>query len=128
MRRDFDLIRDLMLKLEALPVRPGTLISFSTNEVAVEGHTWDEIDAHLYMIYDTGYVIGDGRMPSGEWMFRRLSPDGHDFLDSVRDQTIWSKTKAGAATVGGWTLPILAELAKAYIKQIAKERLGLDLP
>jgi len=121
MRRDLDLIRELMLKLEALPVPAGALFMFSAQDVAVEGHTRDEIDTHLQMIYDAGYAIGDGMMQSGQWTFRRLSPDGHDFLDSVRDQTIWRKTKAGLATAGGFTLAMVAELAKAYVKQ----RLGL---
>jgi hypothetical protein len=121
MRRDLDLIRDLMLKLEAIDIRPGTLVMLSPADIAVEGHTRDEIDAHLQMIYDAGYAVGDGMMQSGDWTFRRLSPDGHDFLDSVRDQTIWSKTKAGVATAGGFTLAVVGELAKAYIKQ----RLGL---
>jgi Hypothetical protein (DUF2513) len=122
MRRDLDLIRELMLKLEALPVPAGVVYMFQTREVAVEEHTREEIDAHLDMIYDAGYVIGDGMAQSGDWVFQRLSPEGHDFLDSVRDQTVWSKTKAGASAVGGWTLDIVKELAKAYIKQ----QLGLS--
>jgi hypothetical protein len=126
-----DLVRDLMLKLEALDVSPGALESFHPTDpaIAIEGRSPDEIEAHLHMIYDAGFVIHDaeGRTISGEWMFRRLSTAGHDFIDSVRPPDVWQKTKAGFSSVGGWTLSLVAEVGKALVKQKAKQHFGLDL-
>jgi hypothetical protein len=132
MRRDMDLIRDLMLKLETLPMPAGAICALSAyKDLSIPGRSTDEINAHMFMIADVGYVIGapDGtrRMMNGDWMFSRLSPEGHDFVDAVREPSVWSRTKAAVEKIGGWTLPIVAEIAKGYLKERAKDVLGLDL-
>jgi hypothetical protein len=49
MKRDMDLIRELMLKLEALSLRPGAVAVLTPDapEIAVDGYDADEIDYHL---------------------------------------------------------------------------------
>lgn len=53
--------------------------------------------------------------------------NGHEFLDAVRDPEIWQKTKDGASKVGSASIEFLWEMAKAYAKHLAKERLGMIL-
>jgi len=62
----------------------------------------------------------------GSFLFRRLTMEGHDFLDTVRDPEIWRRTKQGATKAGGWTIGLLAEFGRAVLKQKAKEY-GFDL-
>ena len=52
MKRDMDLIRELLLKLEALPLRPGDIahVSGHDKELAIEGRSADEIEHHLNLI------------------------------------------------------------------------------
>lgn len=128
MRRDMDLLRELMLKLEAMDVPAGGYAFFDADdeEIVVEGKTREEVEGHLFMIYDAGWAKGE-RFQSGEWRFHRLTPEGHDFVDTVRSPEVWTKTKAGASKVGGWTASLVLEVGKAYLKHLAKERLGLDL-
>jgi hypothetical protein len=59
--------------------------------------------------------------------FRCLTWQGHDFLDSVRDPKIWAKTKEGALAAGGFTVDLLAELAKGFLKKQIEERTGVKL-
>ena len=66
-------------------------------------------------------------MSDGSWIFNRLTWAGHDFLDTVRDPEVWTRTKDGASKMGGWTFGLLKDLGTAYLKHVAKERLGLDL-
>ena len=61
------------------------------------------------------------------WNIMRLTWEGHEFLDTVRDPEIWRKTKSGAATAGGYAFGFMKDLATAYAKHVAKERLGLEL-
>lgn len=56
----------------------------------------------------------------------QLTWDGHEFLETIRDPEIWRKTKDGANKVGGWTVNLLAELGKGYLKAKAIE-LGLPI-
>jgi hypothetical protein len=46
----------------------------------------------------------------------RLTWEGHEFLDDIRDPEIWRKTKDRAKSVAGAGLSLLWEIAKAEIK------------
>ncbi|SOC17033.1 uncharacterized protein DUF2513 [Rhodobacter sp. JA431] len=52
---------------------------------------------------------------------------GHDYLDAIRDEGIWQKTKEGAAKMGGVTLGIMKDIAVVYMKEAAAEKLGITL-
>lgn len=131
MKRDMDLIRELLLKLEGLDNKPGSIYSLTAYEdLPIEGRTPDQIDYHMGLLYEAGLLdSGDSinRMMSGGWLFSRLSWSGHEFLDSIRDPEVWRRTKEGASKVGGWTVGLLKDISAAYLKYLAKEKLGLDI-
>ena len=52
---------------------------------------------------------------------------GHDLLDSVRDPKIWAKTKHGALAAGGFTVDLLKDLAKGFVKKQIEQRTGVTL-
>jgi hypothetical protein len=69
MKRDMDLVRELLLKLEALPMRRDGIVSIPPDDeaIAVEGYDVDQIDYHLSQIrqagwIDDGYPSGGGRL------------------------------------------------------------------
>lgn len=126
MRRDMDLIRGLLLKLEALETTPGGFYSLDphSEEFAIEGYTQDEIEHHLSMIYRAGFVdYGSGSMGSlsGNLHFGDLTWEARDFLDAVREPKVWVETKTRAEKVGGWTVGILTDIAKGYLRAKAAE-------
>lgn len=61
------------------------------------------------------------------WIELQLTWHGQDFLDSVRDPTVWDKTRDGAKKLGGVTFEMFIGLAKEFAKAEAKKRLNLDL-
>ncbi|MDI9247117.1 DUF2513 domain-containing protein [Stenotrophomonas sp. RS-48] len=123
MKRDSELIRQLMLALETSE-RPFS----ATNPI--EGFTQPQVAYHLALIVDSGLAVGnvqyslgsrDSTVPTAALAFR-LTPEGHDFIDTIRDETIWNKTKQKVATVGGSvSIGVLKEIATA----LAKSALGL---
>ena len=117
MKRDDDLIRALLLEYEAkddwVLVMPGETHS-SSEEARRERY-------HVLLMSDVGFVTDVGR---GTF---RLTAQGHDFIDAIRSDDIWQKTKIGASVIGGATLGILKDLAVAYLKQSAAEKLGINL-
>jgi Hypothetical protein (DUF2513) len=60
------------------------------------------------------------------WHPKRLTYDGYEFLETVRDGEVWRGVEAGAEKAGGG-ITVLIGLGKAYAKQVLAERLGLDL-
>ncbi|MBB5511138.1 DUF2513 domain-containing protein [Paraburkholderia atlantica] len=124
MKRDMDLIRELLLKLEALPIPPigFSMIRSDEPEMQVEGYTVPQIDYHLLLIEQAKLISADGLDVLGMAIgpgtaFRSVSWSGHDFPDSVRSPDVWDKTKTAAAKVGGYTVDILVATAKAYAQQ-----------
>lgn len=132
MKRDMDLIRELLFKLEAIDIPAGVVRPLSPHNpaMAVEGFTAEDVGRHLAMLVSGGLVETSGNRsfgPDGSLMFRQLSWQGHDFLDSVRDSKIWEKTKQGAEAAGGFTVDLLKDLAKGFVKKQIEEYTGVKL-
>jgi DNA-binding transcriptional ArsR family regulator len=129
MKRNMDTIRTLLLRLEALPMSPSdiVIIGGSDEELQIDGQEPDAVDYHLYLLRENGLIDSPGSQPlNGRITFRRLTWAGHDFLDSVRDDEIWRKTKLGAEQAGGWTFDLITDLAKGLIKTQIKKYTGVE--
>ncbi|MBS1063604.1 DUF2513 domain-containing protein [Gluconobacter wancherniae] len=126
MRRDMDLVRQLLLKLESIKKGPHEVFLLSGNSevVAVEGRTSDEIYFHLTKIEEAGFLerVGGGAMTAVS--FRALSWKGQEFLDNIREDSIWQKTKEKA---GSASFDVLSAIAKAILKDRIRSLTGLDL-
>ena len=46
---------------------------------------------------------------------------------SIRDPDVWNKTKKGALAAGGFTLNLLNDLAKGFIKKKIEDSTGIML-
>lgn len=128
MKRDMEYIRELLLKIEGAegPIE---------NSLDLLGPTPSDEDTsklnyHLEMLIDeTGFVTGieAHSMEHMQWMELKLTWRGHEFIEQVRDPEVWARTKEGAKKAGNFGIEFLIEIAKAYGKHVAKERLGIDL-
>ncbi|RSB73649.1 DUF2513 domain-containing protein [Burkholderia multivorans] len=118
MKRDMDLIRELMLKLESLPMEYGDNVHIAPNssEVYVDGYSFDQIGYHLDLIVQAGFTERSKSHPAIGFMFRGLSWSGHDFLDSVRSPDVWGRTKQIASEAGGFTVDLLVLAAKSFLE------------
>ena len=88
MKRDKNLIRELLLKLQGLPMRAGGVVTITPDaeEIAVQGYTTDQIDYHLEQIRKDGFIDEGGARPMIGIGFRSLTSRGHDFLDREQEQ------------------------------------------
>ena len=130
MKRDMDLIRELLLKLESLPIRfPDTMLILpGDGRIAVPGHSNDEVDYHLSLLREARFIECPGSKPAGGGInFRRLTWEGHEFVDAVRSPEVWAKTKKSAEEVKGFTLDLLKDLAKGFLKKQVEDYTGVKL-
>lgn len=116
MKRDDDLIRDLLFEAEASD-QPYLLAVMSMNPS--EAH----LKRHMHAVWlsDAGFFqqVNDGVF--------RITNQGHDYLAAIRDDSVWKKTKEAASTAGGVGLGVMKDIAVAYVKQELSTRLGLSL-
>ncbi len=127
MRRDIDLVRSLLFKIEALDLPPGVNVTLEgyEPEIAVDGYDAGAVGLHLQMLLD-GLLV-NGRSSGRGVQLTGLSWAGHDFLDSVRSADVWHRTKDGAKRAGGFTFRVLADLATRIIKSEISKHTGLSL-
>jgi hypothetical protein len=88
MNRDWDLIRDILLRVEQAD-KGVELKDFSGYDEALVAHQVQILD-------DAGLIEAKiNVMFGGTVWFRisRLTWEGHEFLDATRNDTIWRRTK-----------------------------------
>lgn len=124
MKRDPDLVRDILLAVEASDEIPMGWI-----DIEIEGRSQQEVAYHVQILDEAGLLTAQdlSSMSSYDWRPKRLTAAGHDFLDAVRDPKIWRSTKEGALGAGGWTLELLADLAKGFLRKQIERHTGVEL-
>lgn len=123
MKRDMDLVREILLAVEASE-SPDGWITLELPERAPA-----ELSYHVMLLHEAGMLIGMdlSTLDGTEWQPERLTYQGHEFLDTIRDSEVWKRTKAGAEQAGVASVAFVWDLAKAYGKQVIGERLGITL-
>lgn len=121
-QRDMDLVRELLLKMDADPQLDGTRwVRYATPaEMGITGHSAEEVGYHLNMLLEAGLIKAKGSielMP----VINKMTWQGHEFLDDIRDDTVWGKTKERTKGLAGVGIALMWEIAKAELKQ----KLGL---
>lgn len=122
MKRDMDLVRRLLLYLEdTVDYRP-----LRSSDIAIGGYSDAQIGYHLGILADGGLidVIDTNSMDSKTFscFVRGITWQGHEFLDSVRDDGVWSQTREKLQPFGSASLEIVKSVAVACLTS----RLGLS--
>lgn len=127
MTRDMDVIRTLLLRLEGRYKGIGTLVlDHGDEELAIEGVDPLAVTYNLGLLVEAGFV--KGRVTAtGDFMMEGMTWSGHDFLDSVRDEEIWRRTKDGVSAAGGFTFDLVKALSKGFIKKKVESLTGIEL-
>lgn len=94
MKRDWDIIRAILLELET-----SATARTSLSMDAIEGLDAQEVAYNMQLLHEAGYIeasilnsnSGDGKINAA--LAKRLTNKGHDLLDSIRSETIWRKVK-----------------------------------
>jgi len=118
MKRDFDLIRLILLEIEKSPAEGvGDLI-----HLKIEGFTSPKISYHVGLLEQAGMIkaVNFAADDRNEWIPSGLTWDGHEFIDAARNDVIWGKAKKAIIKAGGpLTLTALQIGLKILIERLA---------
>jgi hypothetical protein len=122
---DKDVVREILLAIEASDEDPRAWV-----EISIQGKSQEEVAYHVQLLDEAGFIEAEELSSNDgyDWRAKRLTFQGHEFLDTVRDPEIWRKTKEGVSKVGGVGIELLFTVGKAYAKQLLQEKLGIHLP
>lgn len=117
MKRDWNLIRTILLAAEDLP---------AGGHLNAKDFAWPDHGAlveHVHLLVEEGYIEAAVRAagPNGTFVIRRLLWDGHDLLAKMRSEGWWNQMKALAAKKG-------VELTFDVIKSLAMPALAHLFP
>lgn len=120
MKRDLDLIRALLFEAEKL----GLDDDVDAREIRLPPWTTEQIIYHLRLLDQTGLVetIDTSTMSGRSCILRGLLPPGHDYLDTVRNETIWIQIKNRLADQG---VSATLDIAKSLGTSLIAKALGL---
>ena len=128
MKRDLDVMRNLLLEVEALG--PGGYMTFRKREEAEQYH-------NALLLHDAGYLItyehsdleilrARGRSVTIEdfpsLSIRRMTNDGHDLLDAIRSETVLTQIRDRIRCAGS---PTTLRIIQALGESIIEQQLGL---
>ena len=112
MKIDLDLVRNILLLVEDKATfskwlnRKDFFFFFSDKDMLVE---------HLYFLGKEGFIEGKASYADNEcdnFIVTRISMKAHEYLSTIRNETIWNKTKEKLSDIGGSApLAIIQELA-----------------
>jgi len=123
MKRDMELVRKLLLYVE----ENYTYKPLNSDSVRMDGYSDEVIGYHVKIMADGGLIetidatSTDSR--TYQCFIRGITWNGHEFLDLVRDEGVWSNVKAALKRVGSAaSFEVAKNVAVAYVSG----RLGLS--
>jgi len=124
MRRDLDLIRDMLLAAE------NAEGEFSGTELLGGSLEPDALGFHVELAASHGLVkakverSGSGHVVS-IWI-KGLTWEGYDYLDAIRSPKVWNKAKeAIRAAVGDTSLSVVKEVCAMVATSLVRSQLGI---
>ncbi len=120
MKRDIDLVRELLFKIQALPA--GEL----WRSPKVEGYERSDVYHHLELMEEAGLIkanfMKSEQVGIAAAVVERLTWQGQEFADAAQNQTVWQKAKDKIVEFGG-SLPLI--VLQSLLIDLAKKQIGL---
>ena len=119
MKLNHDCIRDLLLYLEDNLSMNNYIIA---NNLSLNKYSSDDILYTADKLYEAGF-LNCTRETEDEpiVVIHSISYQGHQFLDTIRDNSVWKDTKSKLSKLASYSIPIIQQVATA----ITKAKLGL---
>ena len=108
MKRDLDLARKILLAIEEDEKATGRgLVS-----IRIEDCSEEQISYHVKLLHEAGLIEAIDRSGGARfcWEAKNITWDGHEFLDSARNETLWRKAKEELKKTGNLSFQILGEM------------------
>jgi hypothetical protein len=69
-------------------------------------------------VYHMKYLIDACFVQAENGYFRDLTPAGHAFLNNVRDNVVWAKTKEAVKPLGQVAISVVSEIAASVVRKM----------
>jgi len=115
MKFDPDCARDILLAVEASDC-PKRKIILSELRDTLPSYGIDDLEYTCLKLFEagmldiiTGHVMGRQMLSVGRIL--DITYTGHQFLENVRNEKVWNKTKKKAKAIGSFALDVISQIA-----------------
>ena len=119
MKRNLDLIRNILFAVENSNSIDASL---TLNSLSKLHEDQELILYHVFLLDDAGFIIGIIDEIAPYISIARLTNEGHDYLDTIRDDSIWKQTKSTLGKISG---SASLEVVKTIASKLSLTFLGL---
>lgn len=122
LKRDLNLIRNMLLRIEELNSTKQKITIESFLDLCADPAL---ISLHIELLIDSNYIETSEPIYCGvikDFLIYRITSDGYDYLDSIRENSIWERTENMLFKVGG---SAALDVVKSVAVSIIKTRLGI---
>lgn len=125
MKLNSNCVRDILIAIE-----DSTNFQEAVNNNQLEAldvlrpYTSEEILYHLRQLSWAGLIQDFNYYADGGYSILDLSPKGHEFLNNIRSDENWNRTKNLASKVGSHSLSALQQIASGVISATINHYLG----
>lgn len=130
MKLNQDCVRDFLLYLEeTLTLENYLNINCYTNDSLLPNYSIDDIRYTTLKLIEAGYIDAktrkflDTQIP--EIRICSITYQGHLFLDNIRDDKVYSKTKSILSTLKSVSIEVFSETASKVITSLISKQLNL---
>ena len=124
-----DCVRDILICVESFEYDSVHNIDQMCSELP--NYSYEEIDYHCLYLYEADFIkastvnIRGGYLPKVSRVYD-LTYQGHQFLENIRPDNVWSKTKDSAKKLGSFSINTLSTIATEVITSLIQKNLGLQ--
>jgi hypothetical protein len=119
MKRDWDLVREILLAVEACETTRGRV-----RPEDIAGRDGELVSYHIQIMTEAGLLMGECSRSIGAPLYctaSRLTWEGHEFLDEVRSHTAWNTIKGLARERGlDLTMGVITAAAKLVVESVLR--------
>lgn len=134
MTLNYDCIRDVLLYLEEALEYTDNPISLEHKRITIETvasnlstYTKNDVRYTIEKLLEAEYIqMKNITLDSQKYIVNGYIDDitwkGHDFLNNIREKTIWEATKLGAKKVGAVSISTISMIAFEIVKSIVTDQ------
>lgn len=124
MRLDANCIRDILLTVEDFTAYHKWFEYHSvdkSNYPLLSKYQDHKLTYHFDQCNSYGFFKNCHIYRSGEHIsIQDLTPKGHDFIDNIRDNTVWNKVLKGLHKLGVYSLSTLIQISGTVVADLTK--------
>ncbi|MBD9846446.1 DUF2513 domain-containing protein [Enterococcus faecalis] len=123
MKLNPDCVRDLLLEIEQT-TDSNKMYSYSSQDKYLKKYDENVVYYHFRQADLSGLLYQSQFDMAGNFGCVDLSPKGHQFLNDIRSENNWKKTKEIASTIGSFSLDALSNIASGVITNLINGNLN----